>query len=79
MGAEELSSDALNEQQALMLRLLKKPLPEAGFAEIRRFAVKLLSRQLDETLENWENKEDITGQNYYKLSKVHFRSLSKKH
>jgi hypothetical protein len=79
MGAKELSSDALNEQQVLMLRLLKKPLPEADFAEIRRLAVKLLSRRLDETVENWENNENITGQNYDQLSKTHFRSPSKKH
>ena len=79
MGAKELSSDALNEQQVLMLRLLKKPLPEADFAEIRRLAVKLLSRRLDETVENWENNENITEQNYDQLSKTHFRSHSKKH
>ena len=79
MGAKELSSDALNEQQVLMLRLLKKPLPEADFAEIRRLAVKLLSRRLDETVENWENNENITGQNYDQLSKTHFRRPSKKH
>ena len=79
MGVKELSSDALNEQQVLMLRLLKKPLPEADFAEIRRLAVKLLSKRLDETLENWENKENITEQGYDQLSKAHFRSPSKKH
>jgi hypothetical protein len=79
MGAKELSSDALNEQQVLMLRLLKKPLPEADFAEIRRLAVKLLSKRLDETLENWENKENITEQGYDQLSKTHFRSPAKKH
>lgn len=79
MGVKELSSDALNEQQVLMLRLLKKPLPEADFAEIRRLAVKLLSRRLDETVEDWENKENITEQNYDELSKSHFRSSPKKH
>ncbi|MGN8072059.1 hypothetical protein [Mucilaginibacter sp. SG564] len=79
MGVKELSSDALNEQQVLMLRLLKKPLPEADFAEIRRLAVKLLSRRLDQTVDDWENKENITEQSYDELSKSHFRGPSKKH
>jgi hypothetical protein len=79
MGAKELTSDSLNEQQVLMLRLLKKPLPAADFAQIRQLAVKLLSRQLDETVEDWENKQTITEQSYEQLSKEHFRSTSRKH
>ena len=79
MGAKELTSDSLNEQQVLMLRLLKKPLPEADFAQIRHLAVKLLSRQLDEIVEDWEEKQNITAQTYDQLSKGHFRSNSKKH
>jgi len=79
MGAKELTSDSLNEQQVLMLRLLKKPLPAADFAQIRQLAVKLLSRQLDETVEDWEDKQNITKQSYERLSKEHFRSTSRKH
>jgi len=70
MGAKELTSDSLNEQQVLMLRLLKKPLPAADFAQIR---------QLDETVEDWEDKQNITKQSYERLSKEHFRSTSRKH
>lgn len=45
---------SLNEQQLMMLRLFKKPLPEADFQELRKLAVKLLSKRLDETVEAWE-------------------------
>ena len=79
MGAKELISDSLNEQQVLMLKLLKKPLPEADFAEIRQLAVKLLSKSLDDVVGDWEEKQNITGQTYEQLSKEHFRSPSRKH
>jgi len=79
MGAKELISDSLNEQQVLMLKLLKKPLPEADFAEIRQLAVKLLSKSLDDAVGDWEEKQNITGQTYEQLSKEHFRSPSRKH
>ena len=78
MEAKELISDSLNEQQLLMLRLLKKPLPEAVFMQIRQLAVKLLAMQLDETIEEWENQNGITEQYYEDLSKQHFRSSIKK-
>lgn len=42
----------LNEQQILMLRLLKNPLPEKDFLQMRNLAVKLLSKKLDEAVEN---------------------------
>ena len=64
----------LNEQQIIMLRLLKKPLPEADFIKMRRLAVELLGKQLDDLIEDWEEKNDITEDYYKKLSKKHFRS-----
>jgi hypothetical protein len=78
MEAKELKPDSLNEQQLLMLRLLKKPLPEASFIRIRQLAVELLAKQLDETIEEWEVKNGITEKYYEELSKQHFRSSSKK-
>ncbi len=69
-------SDHLNEQQVLMLRLLKNPLPEKDFLQMRKLAVKLLSKKLDETVEAWEQKENIKAEDYEKLSKGHFRSKS---
>ena len=64
---------SLNEQQVMMLRLLKDPLPEADFQQVRRLAVKLLARKLDEVTEDWEKKNHITDKTYDKLSKGHFR------
>jgi hypothetical protein len=74
MEAKELIPDSLNEQQLLMLRLLKKPLPDDAFLQIRQLAVKLLARQLDETVDQWEAENNITEEYYTELSKRHFRS-----
>ncbi len=41
MAANEYMSNPLNDQQVMMLRLLKKPLPEEDFVQMRRLAVKL--------------------------------------
>jgi len=78
MEAQELMQGSLNEQQLLMLRLLKKPMPEGDFIQIRRLAVKLLSKQADSTIEEWESKNDITPESYEQQSKQHFRSHSPK-
>ncbi|WP_316812846.1 hypothetical protein [Pedobacter heparinus] len=66
----------LNEQQVLMLRLLKNPLPEKDFLQMRKLAVKLLSKKLDEVVEDWDNKNNVKPEDYEKLSKGHFRSKS---
>lgn len=78
METKELKSDSLNEQQLLMLRLLRKPLPEDSFTRIRQLAVELLAKQLDETIEEWEIQNGITEKDYEELSKQHFRSTFKK-
>ena len=77
MEAKELIPESLNEQQVMMLRLLKKPMREDDFLQIRRLAVKLLAKQMDEAIEGWENKNNITAADYEALSKAHFRSSSK--
>ncbi|WP_316848120.1 hypothetical protein [Pedobacter psychrodurus] len=64
----------LNEQQVLMLRLLKTPLPDKDFQEMRKLAVKLLSKKLDEVIETWEEKTNVKSEDYEKLSKGHFRA-----
>lgn len=66
----------LNDQQVLMLRLFKKPLPEEDFIQMRRLAVKLLAKHLDESIEKWELDNDVSEETYEKLSKGHFRSPS---
>ena len=78
MEAKALTPDSLNEQQLLMLRLLKKPLPEASFTRIRQLAVELLAKQLEENVEKWENENGITEKYYDELSQQHFRSSIKK-
>jgi len=78
MGAPDYISNHLNDQQVMMLRLLKKPLPEEDFVQMRRLAVKLLAKHLDEAVDKWELENDITEETYEKLSKAHFRTSSKK-
>ncbi len=67
MEAHELTANHLNEQQVMMLRLFKNPMPDADFIQIRRLAVKLLSKQLDETMEAWEQENNITAADYERL------------
>jgi hypothetical protein len=64
----------LNEQQLLMLRLFKDPMPESSFNQIRQLAVTLLASELDKTIEEWEIQNNITEEYYDVLSKKHFRS-----
>jgi hypothetical protein len=74
----ELNNPHLNEQQVLMLRLLKKPLPEEDFSQMRRLAVQLLAKQIENVTDRWELENNFTEETYEKLSKGHFRSKSSK-
>ncbi len=78
MAAPEYLANPLNDQQVMMLRLLKRPLPEEDFVQMRRLAVKLLAKQLDEAIDKWELENEISEETYEKLSKGHFRSPSSK-
>lgn len=73
-----LGNPNLNEQQLDMLRLLRNPLPKEYFQQLRRLAVQLLGKQLDEVIDKWEVDNDITKSDYEKLSKEHFRTPYKK-
>jgi len=76
---ETVLNDAhLNEQQLDMIRLLRKPMPEKYFQELRRLAVQLLSKQLDETIDSWEKQNNLTETDYEKRSKEHYRTPYKK-
>jgi len=68
--------DSLNEQQLMMLRLFKEPLPEEDFEQMRRLAVKLLAQRADELTAAWEESNQITEEYYEQLSKGHLRSKS---
>ncbi|WP_448702598.1 hypothetical protein ACFGVR_09620 [Mucilaginibacter sp. AW1-3] len=74
MAVKESINSSLNEQQVMMLRLLKNPMPADDFDQMRRLAVKLLSKQLDETIEEWETKNGIDEASYEVMSKNHFRT-----
>lgn len=73
-----LGNPNLNEQQLDMLRLLRNPLPKEYFQQLRRLAVQLLGKQLDEVIDKWEVDNDITESDYEKLGKEHFRTPYKK-
>ncbi len=73
-----LNNPHLNEQQVLMLRLLKKPLPEEDFIQMRRLAVQLLAKQIENITDQWELENNITEETYEKLIKEHFRTKSSK-
>ncbi|MGB4774663.1 MAG: hypothetical protein WBP45_05805 [Daejeonella sp.] len=76
MSANLDITSPLNEQQVLMLRLLKNPLPEKDFLQMRKLAVKLLSKKVDQIVEDWEKKNSVTQDTYKELNKGHFRSKS---
>ncbi len=76
MEINESIPTTLNDQQVIMLRLLKKPLPNEDFMQMQRLALKLLAKQLDQTIDEWELKNDMTEEAYEKLSKGHFRTSS---
>ncbi len=76
MIANETIPAVLNEQQVMMLRLLRKPLPEEDFKKMQRLAVQLLSSQLDERIGNWEEEGNINTESYDALLNTHFRKAS---
>ena len=61
MAEPKIIFNSLNEQQLMMMRLLKKPLHEDDFVQLRKLAVKLLSARLDDAMEKWELKNRIDG------------------
>lgn len=77
MAIQESISEGLNEQQLMMMRLLKQPMAEDDFLQIRRLAVKLLAKQLDETIEEWEVQNNINEDSYEHLAGQHYRASKK--
>jgi hypothetical protein len=76
MALKEATFNLLNKQQIMMMRLLRTPTPQADFVPTRRLAVKFLSKQLDESMEEWEAQNGITTEAYEEMAKGHFRSSS---
>jgi hypothetical protein len=67
-------STILNEQQQQLLRLFKTPLPEEDYKLIKREILFLKAKMIDTALEQWENENNITADDYEKWSKEHFRT-----
>ena len=51
-------------------------MPEEDFLKMRRLAVELLEKQLDDVIDDWEEENNITENYYQELSNGHFRSKS---
>jgi hypothetical protein len=62
MAEPRYLTENFNEQQLMMIRLLKKPLPEEDFVQLRRLATKLSGERLDEALRQWELKNPVDPQ-----------------
>jgi hypothetical protein len=61
MGQPFLNNNQLNQQQQDMLRLFKNPMPDEDYNQMRRLAVQLLSKQLDNKLDAWESEKGISS------------------
>ena len=72
-----LNSSRLNEQQLDMLRLFEKPMPENDFIDMRKLAVQLLGKHLDELMDSWEQENQINEETYERWSKEHRRTSYK--
>lgn len=58
----EALSNQLNQQQQDMLRLFRKPMPDADYQQLRRLAVQLVAKQLDQTVDQWEAEKGFTAE-----------------
>jgi hypothetical protein len=67
------SSARLNEQQVDMIQLLRNPLPEEDFLELKKKAVELLAKRLDMVMESWETENEIQPDYYAGIANDHFR------
>jgi thiamine monophosphate synthase len=67
------SAARLNKQQVDMIQLLRKPLPDEDFLELKRKAIELLAKRLDMVMEDWETENEIKPDYYSNLANDHFR------
>jgi len=74
----DLSNIKLNEQQLQMLRLFKEPMPEEDFLQMKRLAVQLLAKKVDEEMERLEKEKGWTQETYEQWGKEHMRTPYKK-
>jgi len=74
----DLPNTRLNEQQLQMLRLFKDPMPEEDFQQMKRLAVQLLAKKVDEEMERLEKEKGWTQETYEQWGKEHLRTPYKK-
>ncbi len=64
----------LNEQQMDMLQLFKNPMPQADYEQIKRLAVKILAKNIDDGMSDLEKKNglntDTYGMHFYMKSSL---------
>ena len=49
-------------------------MPEEAFIEIRKLAVQLLGKHLDELMDSWGNENNINEETYERWSMEHMRT-----
>ena len=64
----------LNEQQRDMLRLFKKPMAESDYIEVKRFIVKMLSKNIDDEMESLAKEKGWNEETYEQWGKEHLRT-----
>jgi hypothetical protein len=64
----------LNEQQQEMLRLFKKPMAESDYIEVKRFIVKMLSKNIDDEMESLAKEKGWNEETYEQWGKEHLRT-----
>lgn len=67
-------SVVLNQQQQDMLRLFKNPMPEPDYTEIKRFIVKMLSKNIDDEMERMEKEKGWSQETYEQWGREHIRT-----
>lgn len=73
-----LSDIKLNEQQLDMLQLFKDPMPEEDYQQMRKLAVHLLAKKLDNEMERLEKEKGWNQETYEQWGKEHMRTPYKK-
>ena len=74
----DLSNIRLNEQQLQMLNLFKDHMPEEDFLQMKRLAVQLLAKKVDEEMDRLQKEKGWTQETYEQWGKEHMRTPYKR-
>ena len=74
----DFSNIRLNEQQLQMLNLFKDPMPEEDFLQMKRLAVQLLAKKVDEEMDRLQKEKGWTQETYEQWGKEHMRTPYKR-